>query len=179
MAEFGRDARSFGKAKIAAIGPATRDALAEWRLSTDLTPEEYRAEALADAMAKEASGGRVLLIRASRGREVLAETLREAGATVDQVVAYESRDLQAASPEVLEAIASGQVDWITATSSAIARSAGSLLGPAIGSASVPPKFVAISPLTADALSEAGYPASTVATEYTADGVVDAVLRGEE
>lgn len=178
MAELGHDARAFGTAKVAAIGPATRAALAEWRLSADLTPEEYRAEALAEALTDDASGSKVLLIRASRGREVLAETLSAAGATVDQVVAYESRDLEAATPEVLEAIASGQVDWITATSSAIARSAASLLGSAIGSAQTPPRFVAISPLTATALAETGYPASAVATEYTADGAIDALLKAE-
>lgn len=178
MTELGRDARAFGKAKIAAIGPATRDALAEWRLAADVTPEEYRAEALAEALADEAQGSRMLLIRASRGREVLAETLSEAGATIDQVVAYESHDVEAASADVLEEIASGQVDWITATSSAIARSATALLGSAIGSTPTAPKFVAISPLTATALEETGYPASAVATEFTADGVIDALLKAE-
>ncbi|MEO0531094.1 MAG: uroporphyrinogen-III C-methyltransferase [Planctomycetota bacterium] len=178
MEQLGRDARAFGNARIAAIGPATRDALAEWRLSADLTPDEYRAEALAAELAEEASGKRALLIRASRGREVLAETLREAGANVDQVVAYESRDLNTASQEILEAIASSEVDWITATSSAIARSAAMLLGPAIASAATRPKFAAISPLTATALEESGYPASAVATDYMADGVVDAILTAE-
>ena len=84
LAEQGLDARAFGAAKIAAIGPATRDALAERQLVADLQPDEYRAEALADALAADAAGKRFLLVRASRGREVLAESLSAAGGAVEQ-----------------------------------------------------------------------------------------------
>ncbi len=179
MADLGRDARAFGTAKVAAIGSVTAEALAEWRLTSDLTPGEYRAEALAAALAGEAGGKRVLLIRASRGREVLAETLREAGATIDQVVAYKSRDVSTADPAVLEEIATGRVDWITVTSSAIAKSAAKLFGEALARAERTPRFAAISPITAEALVEAGYPPSATATEYTADGVIEAILSAEE
>jgi len=40
-----------------------------------LVPEEFRAESLAAALGADAKGKRFLLIRASRGREVLAEQL--------------------------------------------------------------------------------------------------------
>lgn len=178
MQALGRDARAFGTAKIAAIGPATAAALAAWRLTSDLTPGEYRAEALAEALSGEAAGKRVLLIRASRGREILSEQLTAAGATVEQVVAYESRDTTAADPAVLEEIAEGRVDWITATSSAIARSAVGLFGEALRAADNRPRFAAISQLTAEALDAAGYPASAIATDSTGDGVLDALLAVE-
>lgn len=178
MQSLGRDARAFGRAKVAAIGPVTAEALAEWRLTSDLTPGEYHAEALAEALQADSAGKRVLLIRASRGREVLADTLTAAGAIVEQVVAYESRDVTSVDPAVLEEIAAGRVDWITATSSAIAHSAATLFDEAIAAAPRAPRFAAISPLTADALREAGHTATAVTGEFTADGVIDAILAAD-
>lgn len=178
MADRGRDARSFGTAKIAAIGPATSSALSAWRLNSDLTPGTYRAEDLADSLAEQAAGKRVLLIRASRGREVLSERLRSAGANVEQVIAYESRDATSVDPAILEELAAGKVDWVTVTSSAIARSAASLFGDSIVSAAKAPKFAAISPLTAEALLATGTEAAAVAEQYTADGLIDAILAAE-
>ncbi|QDV74927.1 uroporphyrinogen-III C-methyltransferase [Botrimarina mediterranea] len=176
MQQRNRDARAFGNSRIAAIGSATADALAAWRLNADLVPEEFCAESLAAELSREAASKRILLIRASRGREVLAETLDDAGAEVDQVVAYVSRDITAANPAVIEEIAAGRVDWITATSSAIARSAAVLFGEAIAASPNAPRFAAISPITATALRDAGYEAAAVATDYTADGVIDAMLQ---
>ncbi|TWT99688.1 Uroporphyrinogen-III C-methyltransferase [Botrimarina colliarenosi] len=176
MQERGRDARSFGGAKIAAIGPATSEALAAWRLHADVVPDEYRAEALAESLREEVTGRRVLLIRASRGRETLAETLREAGAEVDQVVAYQSRDVTTPDEAILEEITAGRVDWITVTSSAIARATTALFGKAIRESPTSPRFAAISPLTAATLQDVGYEADAVASEYTADGVIDAILK---
>ncbi len=61
----GRDARLLGNARIAAIGPATAQELENYRLRADLVPGEFRAEALADALAAEAAGRRFLLLRAA------------------------------------------------------------------------------------------------------------------
>ncbi|MEX2026284.1 MAG: bifunctional uroporphyrinogen-III C-methylase/synthase, partial [Pirellulaceae bacterium] len=89
----GLDSRALGKVKLAAIGPATVAALERYHLRADVQPDSYRAEALAKALAGQAAGKRYLIARASRGREVLAELLTAAGAKVDQVVVYESRDV--------------------------------------------------------------------------------------
>jgi uroporphyrinogen III methyltransferase/synthase len=172
LLETGRDARSLGPLRLAAIGPATVESLAHYHLRADLQPEDhYRAESLAEALGPRVGGKRVLLARASRGREVLAELLAAAGAAVEQVVVYESRDIEAPDPEIAQALADGRVEWITVTSSAIARSLAQLFGEALRSA----RLAAISPLTAATLAEVGYPADAVASEYTAPGVVDAIL----
>ncbi len=57
-----------------------------------VVPEEYVAEAVADALIAfgELAGRRVLLPRAAGARQVLPERLRAAGAEVDEVIAYES-----------------------------------------------------------------------------------------
>jgi uroporphyrinogen III methyltransferase / synthase len=113
----------------------------------------------------------VLLVRASRGREVLAETLTAAGGAVTQVVAYESRDVATPDESIAKAIAAGRVDWVTVTSSAIARALVALFGEDLRRT----KLAAISPLTAGVLVDAGYPATAVATEYTSAGLVAAIL----
>ncbi|MBL9124894.1 MAG: uroporphyrinogen-III C-methyltransferase, partial [Planctomycetaceae bacterium] len=85
----GYDARRLAQTRLAVMGPGTRAALAEFKLHADVEPDVRRAEALADALASDARGKRFLLVRASRGREVLAERLTAAGGQVTQVVAYE------------------------------------------------------------------------------------------
>jgi uroporphyrinogen III methyltransferase/synthase len=114
------------------------------------------------------------LLRASRGREVLAERLTAAGADVEQVVVYLSTDITQPTEEVAEALAAGRVDWITVTSSAIARALVALLGQELGKT----KLAAISPLTAGVLADAGYPPNVVADVYTAEGLLAAILNAE-
>lgn len=172
LMELGGDLRWLGRVKIAAIGPATAEALAAWHLRADLIPETYRAEDLADAVAQQiTAGARVLLVRASRGREVLSERLVAAGAQVTQVVAYSSHDCQAVNPDIAEALSEGQIDWVTVTSSAIARSLATLLGESLHRA----KLVSISPITTGVLQELGYSVAAEAQEFTMDGVIQALL----
>ena len=171
---LGHDLRLLGGRKLAAIGPATVEALAEYHLRADVCPDEYRAEALAAALAPHARGKRFFLARASRGREVLAEMLAAAGASVTQAVVYESRDVAAPDPDVLEALTAGRIDWTTVTSSAIGRSLVRLFGDALRHT----KLAAISPLTAEVLTELGHPPTVVAADYTGDGILAAILAAE-
>lgn len=170
MVERGRDMRCFGTAQIAVIGSATAELLAKYRLRADLTPDEFRAEALADALAPQAKDRRFLLVRASRGREVLAEQLTAAGAQVEQIVAYESRDVEEADADVAERLKAGEIDYVTVTSSAIARALAKLFGDALHRA----RLVSISPVTTATLDELGYTPYAEATTYTMEGVVDAI-----
>ncbi len=159
---------------IAAIGPGTADELARYGVHADLLPEQYRAEALADALAHEASGRRFLLIRASRGREVLAERLTAAGAAVEQVVAYSSTDVERPDPNVLEQLRAGRIDWITVTSSAIARSLANLFGEDLRLA----RLASISPVTSATLRELGFEPASEAAEYTIAGLIEAIVGAE-
>jgi uroporphyrinogen III methyltransferase / synthase len=171
----GRDLRTLGSIKIAAIGPATADALQQFYLHADLTPNEFRAESLAealvDAAGQTAGSPRLLLVRASRGREILADTLITAGCAVEQVVAYRSIDVEAPDPEIAAALKDGRIDWITVTSSAIARSLARLFGDDLRRV----KLASISPITSATLRELGHEPAAEAREYTMDGVVEAIL----
>ncbi|QEG32785.1 uroporphyrinogen-III C-methyltransferase [Bythopirellula goksoeyrii] len=174
MLATGRDLRHLAGCQFATIGPATAAALKEYCLHADLQPSEYRAEALAQELAPLSKGKRVLLLRASRGREVLAELLTAAGTDVSQVVVYQSNNVLEPSNHILNNLRAGKIDWITVTSSAIARSLVQMFGDELRKA----KLAAISPLTAEVLSEAGYPAGVVAGEYTTDGLLLAIVENE-
>jgi uroporphyrinogen III methyltransferase / synthase len=174
---------------VAAIGPGTAEELRRYGLAADLVPDQFRAEALAESLLKEiqSKGGspifssrksgqssrspRLLLIRASRGRETLAETLTAAGARVEQIVVYTSTDVVLADPHVAALLRAGSIDWITVTSSAIARSLAKLFGGELRRA----KLASISPLTSGVLRELGFEPTAEAAEYTLPGLVAAIV----
>jgi uroporphyrinogen III methyltransferase/synthase len=175
--QTGRDLRALQSLRIAAIGPGTAEKLAEFHLRADLIPDAYRAEALAAKLCDEVPRGRrrFLLIRASRGREVLADTLRAAGGEVTQVVAYRSTDVAQPDAEIAALLADGKIDWMTVTSSAIARSLVALFGESLRRT----KLASISPITSATLRESGFEPAAEAVEFTLDGVADAILRSEQ
>ncbi|MBB72900.1 MAG: uroporphyrinogen-III C-methyltransferase [Planctomycetaceae bacterium] len=166
----GKDARALGNLRIAAIGPGTARELRRFHLDADLQPGEFRAESLAAELVQGAAEQRFLLARASRGREVLAEQLRAAGGIVDQVVVYRSSDARQIQPDIQQQLALGQIDWVTVTSSAIARALVRLAGPLLGKC----KLASISPLTSSTLRECGFEPQAEAREYTMPGVVQAI-----
>lgn len=167
----GGDSRRLGRARLAAIGPGTAAELEQYHLRTDVEPAIYRAEALAARLAPEAAGSRFLLIRANRGREVLAAALRAAGGDVVEAVAYESRDVTQADPDVLAALERREIDVVTVTSSAIARSLVALVGAHLRGA----RLASLSPITSATLVELGYPPAIEAAEYTMPGLVAAIV----
>jgi uroporphyrinogen III methyltransferase/synthase len=168
----GGDVRKLAGIKLAAIGPGTTEELAKYHLRVDGQPAEvYRAEALAELLAKNARGKSFLLARASRGREVLAETLRAAGATVEQIIVYRSTDVAQPDAEIFSALKAGRIDWTTVTSSAIARSLAKMFGEDLRKT----KIVSISPVTSATLRELGFPPAAEAKQYSMEGVVSAIF----
>lgn len=174
LAGRGLDVRAVGQARLAAIGPGTADELARYHLRADLVPATYQAEGLAEALAREAAGRRFLLLRASRGREVLAEMLAAAGGQVTQQVVYESRDVPAADEEIAAQLRAGQIHWTTVTSSAIARGLVRLFGEDLRRT----RLVSISPVTSATLAELGFAPTAEARVFTMAGVIEALLAAE-
>ncbi len=166
----GGDLRSLGGVRLAAIGPATAEQLARYHLRADLVPDEYRAEALAAELAAGAPGRAFLLARASRGRDLLAEGLGKAGGEVEQIVVYSSTDTAEPDADVAAALAGDRIDWVTVTSSAIARSLVRLFGEDLRKA----RLASISPITSGVLGELGHEPAAEAVEYTMEGLVAAI-----
>lgn len=169
LLESGKDLRALAAVKLAVVGPGTAKTLAKYHLKADLQPEEFRGEALAEALV-EADGDRYLLARASRGRDVMARRLTEAGGHVEEIVVYESRDVTQPDEEVAKRLAAGEIDWITVTSSAIARSLVDMFGEDLHKT----QLASISPITSETLRELGYPPAVEATAHTMQDLATAI-----
>jgi uroporphyrinogen III methyltransferase/synthase len=102
--------------------------------------------------------------------------LREAGASVDEVVAYQNKDVEALPEPAASLLESGSLDWIALSSPSIARRLAAILTPtARAHMGRSMRLAAISPVTEAAAVEAGLPVSAVASVYTWDGLLDAIV----
>ncbi len=175
LRQTGRDLRALGGVRLAVIGPGTADALRGYHLEPDLVPAAFTSEALAAALKERAAGGRILLARADRGRDVLRQELA-AVARVDQVAVYCQVDAVEAPGGVLERLHRGEIDFIALTSSNIARALlRGLDEPArrrVEAGAV--RLISISPVTSAAVRDLGLPVAAEAAEYTTAGVVAAL-----
>lgn len=165
--------------RVAVVGAATAERLAEHGLTADLVPVDFRAEGLLEAF-REAGigqGTRFLLPRAERAREILPEALRAAGAHVDVVTVYRTVPARP-DPAIVERLREGDVDIVTFTSPSTVRHFLAW----VGSAGLDPDRVlarataaSIGPVTSDALRERGYVVYVEAAASTMQGLVAAIL----
>jgi uroporphyrinogen III methyltransferase/synthase len=179
LSSRGRDARAFGRARIACVGPATARRLAERGLVADLVPREAVAEALFEALDTETiAGRRFALFRAEVAREVLPERLRAAGGEVEVVAAY--RTVAAPVDEAVRTrIAAAEIDVVTFTASSTVHHFLSRFSPDTQArlfAQVP--AVCIGPVTARTARDAGFRVEAVADPYTVSGLLDALCGPE-
>jgi uroporphyrinogen III methyltransferase/synthase len=163
----GGDVRDLWRARLAAIGSGTAAALVRRGLKVEIVPEEFRAEALVDALRPRVAGSTVLLPRAAGARDVLPNALAAAGARVRDVATYQAERAASLPARIAELFARDAIDAVTFTSSSTARSFHELLGGrSIGHAIV----ATIGPVTAGTARELGLPVEIVAREYTLDGL---------
>lgn len=146
--------------RVAAVGPATRAALADVGVRCDLVARERTGEGLARELADTVGPGsgptseRVLLPRAADGRHELPNGLREAGFDVVAVEAY--RKLRpVAARAAAHRLFEKEVGWVTATSPRIARELAALFGPTWPDRRSELRALSIGPTTTRALREIG------------------------
>lgn len=162
------------RGRICAIGSVTAAALRALHLKVKLVGEEYIAESLLQAFPEQMHGERVLIPRAAVARDVLPAGLRLRGATVDVAEAYRTE-----APDNLEWLLNKafanlrKTDWITFTSSSSVRNTIA----AVGTERVRNvRAATIGPVTSATLREFGIEPAAEASIYTADGVVEAILK---
>ena len=162
-----------------AIGPATAQALRQLGLRVDLQPMPAIAESVVRDLAPTAAGKRMLLARAAVARDLLPDTLRQAGATVDIVEAYRTVLAEESRPLLQAAFAPGAepVDAVTFTSSSTVENFFALLGAdAARHALHSSRACSIGPITSEALRAHGIEPAVEATEHDVTGLLAAVRR---
>ena len=174
MTVLGLDSRALGGVKVAAIGPATAQALARYGIRADLVPGEYVAESIVAEMERlGVRGARVLLARADIARKALPEGLTRLGAEVHDVTAYRTVAPEEARQRAAELLTGDTPDLITFTSSSTVTNLLALLD---GEASLVRDLpsACIGPITARTARERGLRVEVEAREYTVPGLVRAI-----
>ncbi|MFQ5400368.1 MAG: uroporphyrinogen-III synthase [Anaerolineae bacterium] len=158
--------------RVAAVGPATAQALHARRIELDFIPDKFTGESLAAGLGDLAGQG-VLLPRAKMGRPKIVELLRAQGAEVDEVALYDTVTAVPTHKAITE-LEKG-FDIITFASPSSVRnflkivadkSARTLLGQAT--------IACIGPVTAAKAKKCGLSPSIVPDEYTMDGLIGAM-----
>jgi len=169
------DARAFGRARLAAIGPATAAALSARGLRADIVATTFVAEQLAEAIlaAGLPAGARVLLPRALVAREALPDALRRAGMQLDVVPVYQTVTASTERRAELQTLID-DIDVVLLTSSSTASRLCELLGDDAPARLRGCALASIGPVTTRTAERLGLQVAVTATTSTTAGLVAAL-----
>ena len=174
MRTRGVDSRALGAPKLGAIGPATAERLRAHALAAAAIPDEYRAEAIVEAIgADRVRGARILIARAQAAREVLPQMLAAAGAR-EVIVAPVYKTVKPADAPVArvrEIAAAHAIDLVAFTSSSTVTNFCEMVGASIARKL---KAAAIGPITAETARSAGIEVVAQPAEYTVAALMMAI-----
>lgn len=166
--------------KVAAIGPATQKAIEQRGVQVAVVPTEYVAEAVVASLRRRVKGKRVLLARAKVARDVIPRELRQLGARVDVVQAYQTVLPQGSRKQLRRLLQDrrGRPDVVTFTSSSAVRNFVALVTARRGRGRTHHtslfegiRLASIGPVTSSTLRELGLPVDIEAKEYTIPGLI--------
>jgi uroporphyrinogen III methyltransferase/synthase len=173
----GADVRHWHRARFAAIGPQTARALQAYCVRVETVPDEFRAEAVAAALARAGvAGARILLPRAAGARPVLPQQLREQGATVEDVPTYTTVLPRADAGELRDLLLRDAVDLVTFTSSSTVHNFVTLLDGGVAEVLRHVTVGCIGPVTADTARAYGMHVAIQPQTYTVPAFVEAIVQ---
>ena len=175
MRAQGVEPSELGPARVGAVGASTAEALTAQGLPVHLVPEHFVAEGLLDAIRASGtlSGARVLYVCAEGARDVLPGGLREAGASVETIVAYRSVAERGDADLVRRQLQRGEIHLVTFTAASAVRAFVEAIGEQAARRAA---AAVIGPITGAAAREAGLTVAVEAAESTASGLVDAIIQ---
>lgn len=173
-----KDIREIGPVRIAAVGVATAQKIAEHRLEVDFMPKEFTNVAMLREMREQVDceNVKMLLPRSDLADQTLARGLEDLGAIVDDLDAYttapETDDMTGHRARLLEEGA----DLVTFTSSSTVHNFCKIVDIEELKRQFPlMRFVSIGPQTTKAATEHKIDVAVEAGEHTIPGLVDAIL----
>lgn len=175
LQRLGKDARTFGSAKIAAIGSETAGKLSEFGIKADFVPRVFTGEELAKQLLGYANlhSKKVLLLRSASVSKELDEILEQTRAKVDDVPVYAIEAEKSSCSGLVKEIGGGKIDWLTFASPSSVRSFfEQIRADFINSSNV--KVASIGPVTSKELESLGVKIDVQAEEHTIDGLLAAI-----
>lgn len=176
LRKLDKDLRELKGVKICAIGPMTEKAIKNLGIKVDLTPKEYRAEAILESLGKrKIKGKRFLLARAMKAREILPEEITRLGGKIDVVPSYKTIKPTKEAGELKRLLTEGKVDVVTFTSSSTVTNFTSMFKKAELLELLKPVTVAcIGPITADTAKGYGINVDIMPKDYTIPALTEAM-----
>lgn len=176
LGALGKERPDLEGVKVGAIGPETAERLTVAGIQPSLVPKQYQAEGILEALIPETlRGKKVLIPRAAKARDILPETLRQRGARVDVVQAYQTVLPQADVSALCRLLREDKIDLITFTSSSTVTNFAAMLRdqdlPRLLSGVV---IACIGPITEKTVEELGMRPEIVSKEFTIPGLVKAI-----
>lgn len=171
LREQGQDVRSLAACRFAVVGAATEEALWSYGFRADLRPEPFTTAALGEALARSVRPGEpVLLFRSALASPALFGRLREAGLDA------EDRRIYTVRPRGENG--SARAAALQSASYLVFSSAGGVHAFWQEFGALPPQAVCvcIGPVTAAALRQHSAAPFLTASEISAEGILQAILR---
>ena len=175
--KLGKNIADLAGIEVGAIGPETAKRLTAAHIQPSLVPKQYQAEGILEALISETVLGKGILIpRAAKARDILPETLRQWGARVDVVEAYQTVLPQIDVSALCQLLREGTIDMVTFTSSSTVTNFAAMLRdqdlPRLLSRAV---IVCIGPITRKTVEDLGMRSEVVSEEFTIPGLVSAMV----
>lgn len=175
LKQTGRDIRDLAGPRICAIGKKTADAVESVGMKVDLVPDEFRAEAILEAIG-DVKGKKIFIPRAKEARELLPEELKKMGASVDVVTAYRTVRPTGKKDDILKMIRESAVDMVTFTSSStVTNFAGMFQKTELAEIQGKLKVASIGPITSETAKKLGFTIDVMPGEYTIDGLTQSII----
>jgi len=181
--KLGYDIRELKGVKICAIGPRTEEAVRSLGIRVDLTPKEYRAEAVISGLGRRGirgsnplRGKRFLLARALEAREILPVEIKRLGGRIDVAPAYKTVRPNKEAGEIKKLLMDNGIDVITFTSaSTVTNFAAMFKKKELAALLKDVKTACIGPITADAARAHGIEVDIMPEKYTIPALTEAMV----
>ena len=152
---------------IAAIGPSTAQKLSQFDINIDLVPDDHVIEGLLEVFPEAPPAGRVLIPRAAIARNLLPDTLKSFGWSVDDVEVYRTI-IPVKGDKTVELLKS--TDAIVFTSSSTVQNFISMFA----IENIPELVVSIGPITSQTIRHAGLVPHVQASPSSIAGIIQAL-----
>ncbi|MFD2369904.1 uroporphyrinogen-III synthase [Brevibacillus sp. GCM10020057] len=165
------------RVQVAAVGPKTAAALREAGLEVALIPSDYVAEGLLTSLHDRLlPGQRVLLPRADIARKALPQELARLGLEVTETDVYRTVIDGELAPEAARRLQQREIDGILFTSSSTVTHFVQAMAPYAQEGWLSGVRIAcIGPITAETARKNGLTVDVVATEFTVEGLLAALI----